>query len=40
MSDTLFDIYHEMKTSKEISNALETKYMTEDATIEWLMIAV
>ncbi|CAL9000581.1 unnamed protein product [Prunus brigantina] len=39
MFDTLFDIYHEMKTSNEISNALETKYMTEDATNKKFLIS-
>lgn len=39
MFDTLFDIYHEMKTSNEISNVLETKYMTEDATNKKFLIS-
>ncbi|CAB4283145.1 unnamed protein product [Prunus armeniaca] len=39
MFDTLFDIYHEMKTSNEISNALETKHMTEDATNKKFLVS-
>ena len=32
MSDALFDQYHSTKSEKEIWDALEAKYMSEDAT--------
>lgn len=39
MTDALFDIYHEMESSKEIWDALEVKYMTEDATSKKFLVS-
>ena len=39
MSDALFDIYHEMTTAKEIWDALEAKYLSQDATSKKFLVS-
>src|SRR6516165_6527047 len=39
MSDSLFDIYHTIKTANELWEKLETKYMQEDATSKKFLVS-
>nr|GEX14489.1 zinc finger, CCHC-type [Tanacetum cinerariifolium] len=38
MSDSLFDIYHNVESSKELYDSLETKYMAEDASSKKFLV--
>ncbi|KAL0431040.1 UNVERIFIED_CONTAM: hypothetical protein Sradi_0730000 [Sesamum radiatum] len=39
MSDTLFDIYHNVESAKALWDALEAKYMTEDASSKKFLVS-
>ncbi|GKD38441.1 hypothetical protein Tco_1258648 [Tanacetum coccineum] len=39
MSDPLFDIYHNVESSKELWDSFETKYMVEDASSKKFLVS-
>ncbi|KAL0345203.1 UNVERIFIED_CONTAM: hypothetical protein Sradi_4351600 [Sesamum radiatum] len=39
MSDTLFDIYHNVESAKDLWDALEAKYMAEDASSKKFLVS-